>query len=323
MFWSLPMKPTNSAPISRDVPPCRGRWLGRKELVATGWSAVDEEWGATQLQDRFRKQAGRWMLPSDYAAWLAVKSVGEAATRLHSLDPAAIAKYLRSDDFLLAGFKGQGLSFRPWDGRDAPAHSDRGPPAARFQFAATGFSASAHAARHSGHRPGGKHMQTLIALVLVLILVPPAVAETIYVSNEQDNTVAVVDRATMTLQSAIEVGRRPRGMALSVDKKTLFVAEGDDNRIDVVDLAKRQVVGQLPSGADPEFFVVHPDGKRLFVANENDNLVSVVDIAGAKIIGTVDVGVEPEGMAVSADGRTVACIVGDDEHGPSHRRRHA
>jgi ABC transporter substrate binding protein (PQQ-dependent alcohol dehydrogenase system) len=90
---------------------------GTQGLIATGWSAVNEEWGATQLQDRFHKQAGRWMLPSDYAAWLAVRSIGEAATRLHSLDPTAIAKYLRSDDFLLAGFKGQGLSFRPWDGQ--------------------------------------------------------------------------------------------------------------------------------------------------------------------------------------------------------------
>ncbi|TGQ03475.1 branched-chain amino acid ABC transporter substrate-binding protein, partial [Mesorhizobium sp. M4B.F.Ca.ET.215.01.1.1] len=67
---------------------------GTQGLVATGWTAVDEEWGATQLQDRFHKQAGRWMLPSDYAAWLAVRSIGEAATRLHSLDPTAIAKYL-------------------------------------------------------------------------------------------------------------------------------------------------------------------------------------------------------------------------------------
>ncbi|RWC26385.1 MAG: branched-chain amino acid ABC transporter substrate-binding protein [Mesorhizobium sp.] len=91
--------------------------VGTQGLVATGWSAVSEEWGATQLQDRFRRQAGRWMLPSDYAAWLAVRSIGEAATRLRSLDPAAIAKYMRGDDFLLAGFKGQGLSFRPWDGQ--------------------------------------------------------------------------------------------------------------------------------------------------------------------------------------------------------------
>lgn len=90
---------------------------GTQGLVATSWSPVDEEWGATQLQDRFHKRTGRWMLPSDYAAWLAARSVGEAATRLRSLDPTAIAKYLRSDDFLLAGFKGQGLSFRRWDGQ--------------------------------------------------------------------------------------------------------------------------------------------------------------------------------------------------------------
>lgn len=90
---------------------------GTQGLVATGWSPVSEEWGATQLQDRFHRQAGRWMLPSDYAAWLAMRSIGEAATRLHSLDPAAIAQYIRDDAFLLSGFKGQGLSFRAWDGQ--------------------------------------------------------------------------------------------------------------------------------------------------------------------------------------------------------------
>ncbi|MER8578857.1 ABC transporter substrate-binding protein [Mesorhizobium sp. M1423] len=90
---------------------------GTQGLVATGWSAVTEEWGATQLQDRFQKQAGRWMTASDYAAWLAVRSIGEAATRKRSVDPAAIAAYMRGGDFLLPGFKGQGLSFRPWDGQ--------------------------------------------------------------------------------------------------------------------------------------------------------------------------------------------------------------
>ncbi|MEI9412469.1 ABC transporter substrate-binding protein [Mesorhizobium salmacidum] len=90
---------------------------GTQGIVATGWSAVNEEWGATQLQDRFRKQAGRWMTAYDYAGWLAVRSVGEAATRLRSLDASAITAYLRSDGFLLAGFKGQGLSFRSWDGQ--------------------------------------------------------------------------------------------------------------------------------------------------------------------------------------------------------------
>jgi ABC transporter substrate binding protein (PQQ-dependent alcohol dehydrogenase system) len=90
---------------------------GTHGLVTTGWSAVTEQWGATQLQDRFRALAGRWMTARDYAAWLAVRSVGEAAARTGGTDPAAIAAYLRGPDFLLAGFKGQGLTFRAWDGQ--------------------------------------------------------------------------------------------------------------------------------------------------------------------------------------------------------------
>ncbi|MBS7700031.1 MULTISPECIES: ABC transporter substrate-binding protein [unclassified Chelatococcus] len=90
---------------------------GTQGLVATGWSAVSEQWGATQLQSRFDKQAGRRMTAFDYAAWAAVRSIGEGATRTKSTDPATIAAFIRSGDFLLAGFKGQGLSYRPWDGQ--------------------------------------------------------------------------------------------------------------------------------------------------------------------------------------------------------------
>ena len=91
--------------------------VGTHGLVPTAWSAVHEQWGATQLQNRFRRQTGRWMTPRDYGAWLAVRAVGEAAVRTKSADPAAIAPYLRGPDFVVAGFKGQGLSFRPWDGQ--------------------------------------------------------------------------------------------------------------------------------------------------------------------------------------------------------------
>jgi ABC transporter substrate binding protein (PQQ-dependent alcohol dehydrogenase system) len=90
---------------------------GTHGLVATGWSAVSEQWGAAQLQSRFFRQAGRRMTAVDYAAWLALRSVGEAATRARSTDPETIAAYLRGSEFLVSGFKGQGQSFRPWDGQ--------------------------------------------------------------------------------------------------------------------------------------------------------------------------------------------------------------
>lgn len=95
---------------------------GTHGLAPTAWARPFEQWGATQLQLRFRKQAGRWMLPRDYGAWMAVRAVGEAATRVGSsgkdaADPASLAAYMRGPRFELAAFKGVRLTFREWDGQ--------------------------------------------------------------------------------------------------------------------------------------------------------------------------------------------------------------
>ncbi len=90
---------------------------GTQGLVPSAWSRPHQEWGATQLQNRFLKRFGRWMTSRDYAAWLAVRAVGEAATRTGSTDPQKISAYLRSDQFELPGYKGEPLSFRSWDGQ--------------------------------------------------------------------------------------------------------------------------------------------------------------------------------------------------------------
>jgi ABC transporter substrate binding protein (PQQ-dependent alcohol dehydrogenase system) len=91
--------------------------MGTQGLVPSAWARAHEQWGAVQLQNRFKAQAGRWMNDVDYAAWLAARAVGEAATRVKSLEFAPIRDYLKSEAFNLAGFKGRPLSFRPWDGQ--------------------------------------------------------------------------------------------------------------------------------------------------------------------------------------------------------------
>jgi ABC transporter substrate binding protein (PQQ-dependent alcohol dehydrogenase system) len=90
---------------------------GTQGLVPSAWARPHEQWGATQLQDRFLHQAKRWMTDRDYAAWMAIRAIGEAATRAKSSDPAAISGYLRGDRFELAAYKGARLSFRSWDGQ--------------------------------------------------------------------------------------------------------------------------------------------------------------------------------------------------------------
>jgi len=90
---------------------------GTQGLVPTAWARPFEEWGGTQLQNRFLKLAHRWMSSRDYGAWLAVRSFGEAALRGQSVEPAKIVAFLKGPDFAVAGFKGTELTFRPWDGQ--------------------------------------------------------------------------------------------------------------------------------------------------------------------------------------------------------------
>jgi ABC transporter substrate binding protein (PQQ-dependent alcohol dehydrogenase system) len=89
--------------------------VGTSGLVPTAWHRSQEQWGGTQLQRRFERAANRWMLERDYAAWEAVRTIGEAVTRTGTTDPGALHKYIMSDDFALAAFKGKPLSFRKWD----------------------------------------------------------------------------------------------------------------------------------------------------------------------------------------------------------------
>jgi ABC transporter substrate binding protein (PQQ-dependent alcohol dehydrogenase system) len=55
------------------------------------------------------------MLSKDMAAWTAARIVGEAATRTQSADPRVVAAFIRADDFSIAAFKGQKLTFRQWN----------------------------------------------------------------------------------------------------------------------------------------------------------------------------------------------------------------
>jgi ABC transporter substrate binding protein (PQQ-dependent alcohol dehydrogenase system) len=91
--------------------------VGTQGLFPTAWHRSQEQWGATQMQNRFARFAGRWMTERDYAAWVAVRAISEAATRAKATDLPTMFAYIRSPEFGVAGFKGQKLTFRDWDGQ--------------------------------------------------------------------------------------------------------------------------------------------------------------------------------------------------------------
>ena len=144
------------------------------------------------------------------------------------------------------------------------------------------------------------------ATTVLVALGAGAEARTIYVSNEQGNSISIVDGDKLELIKQVEVGERPRGIVLSPDGKFLYIAASEDDTVQILDTASLEIVGELPSGPDPEVIVLSPDGaKMLYAANEDDNLVTVIDVESRSVASEIPVGVEPEGMAVSPDGKTI------------------
>ena len=90
---------------------------GTQGLTPTGWHKTVETYGAAQLQKRFEALAGRWMNDRDFAAWMAVRSVASAVSKLRQVEPMAIRQLEISEQLPLDGFKGRKLSYRPWNGQ--------------------------------------------------------------------------------------------------------------------------------------------------------------------------------------------------------------
>ncbi|WP_170141935.1 ABC transporter substrate-binding protein [Ciceribacter lividus] len=88
---------------------------GTAGLIPSSWHPASEQWGGSQIQNRFSKATGRRMLSKDMQAWTAVRILGEAATRTQGNDPEKIEAFIKSDDFSIAAFKGQKVTFRTWN----------------------------------------------------------------------------------------------------------------------------------------------------------------------------------------------------------------
>ncbi|MCK9912460.1 hypothetical protein MXD81_25115, partial [Microbacteriaceae bacterium K1510] len=72
---------------------------GTAGLVAESWHPAIELWGGTQFQNRFKRLADRTMRPIDYNAWLAVRMIGEDASRTLSSDYKELLAHMKGPKF--------------------------------------------------------------------------------------------------------------------------------------------------------------------------------------------------------------------------------
>jgi YVTN family beta-propeller protein len=186
-----------------------------------------------------------------------------------------------------------------------------------------GFSAGA-----SGSATLFRHALCGLSAVCLLACSESKPAKRVFVSNENDGTVSVIDPNAGSMIATIAVGKRPRGLrvagnrlyvALSgspkggpgVDESKLPPADRAADGIGVVDLDKLALIATLDSGQDPESFdLVGKD--TLVVSNEETGTATFVDITARKQRGQVKVGTEPEGVTYGPDGNVWVTSEGEN-----------
>jgi ABC transporter substrate binding protein (PQQ-dependent alcohol dehydrogenase system) len=88
---------------------------GSAGLVPRSWDAAQDQWGATQMQNRFMKLNARRMTALDMQAWTAVRMIGEATSRTNSGDVKKVTDFIKGPNFEIAAFKGTRLTLRDWN----------------------------------------------------------------------------------------------------------------------------------------------------------------------------------------------------------------
>jgi YVTN family beta-propeller protein len=192
-------------------------------------------------------------------------------------------------------------------------------------------------------------MKKFLPIAVLAVLAPSLAAAAgyhVYVTNEHDGTVTVIDGATFKVVETIPVGKRPRGIHASPDGRSVFVAmsgtpiegppkldangnpvfdrnkdDDDEDKADksadgigVLDVATRKILRKIKVGSDPEEFDLSADGQHLYVSNEDVKTASSVNLASGKVEKIVSLSQEPEGVALSPDGTRlwVTCETGGD-----------
>ena len=142
------------------------------------------------------------------------------------------------------------------------------------------------------------------------------------VSNWCGFDVSVIDLRTHETFTEIEVGRHPRGIAVTSDSTTAYVAVMGSTNIAVIDLSaispsdtQSGAEGEVAAlsylrdvGRSPRHLILSPDDEILYVSLNGDNAVVALDAATGEELRRVYTGRRPRSMDISNDGTALYVV---------------
>lgn len=149
----------------------------------------------------------------------------------------------------------------------------------------------------------------------------------LYVTNNTDNTVSILDLESKTLSRIIDGGKFPSGdgcldnicrgqgaygIAISPDERYAYVTSMRKDALAVIDLEHGKVTNTVKLGRFPRDIRLSQDGKRAYIANGVDDTISFISFKGDEV-AVETLPIPGEGSAAyQAFGRSLALLLSND-----------
>lgn len=163
--------------------------------------------------------------------------------------------------------------------------------------------------------------------------------EVLYVLNNSDDKLYLLDPVSGKTISSLPIGDHPIACRVSLNHRRLFVANWGGSEVVSVDITVPtlpQVLNRMPTGAHPNDLALSTDD-RLYVSCGNADAITVLDLRSLNTLETIRTtltpkspfGSTPNSVAVSADNKTVyvanadnndVCVVDVSSRGHSQVR---
>lgn len=125
----------------------------------------------------------------------------------------------------------------------------------------------------------------------------------LYVTALDSESVAVIAADSNRIVATIKVGKEPRRVIFTPDRRRIFVSSEVSDEITIIDPATDKVVDRMKSGGHgPRTMVYLPDHNTMLVTNVDDDTVSFIKTGTKEVDLTIGAGGSPQRIELSRDG---------------------
>jgi YVTN family beta-propeller protein len=137
------------------------------------------------------------------------------------------------------------------------------------------------------------------------------------VTNNEDDTLSVIDLKDYTVTKTIPTGKGPHGFRISKDSQFAYVANMGEDSVSVINLKTFKEDKKIQVGQAPVTTGITSDGKTLVVTLNKENALAIVDLATDKV-DKVNVGEGPAQVYIQPDNQYAFIANQGTEQNPSH-----